>query len=430
MIKKSVPLESQGYEDEKIRTALVKLYSEIKQKIKVAESSPPSTQSSDLSSVDSLTMINYIKNSLDVLVQIGIEEQVDDYILQKENEPQEYETILIKYENDIRGHIRIEHQLKLYADNLQTELEQCEREKNGLLQMISKYRKNNHSNTNVISVYEKEIVNLKNEISILQSKINTYIQSEKKYKGEVLKLNTEIVVLTEKNQKLKRRVAAYEEKIKNISSKSTRKNSNSFIHKRVISTSTISSQLSKRNKNTSSIMNRSVSNYYNNALESSSRSLSKKHDEILKKIDLYSKVTSSSRSKRKNLNSSYRNRSVGVKEGKNYDKIQMIKELLLKKTEYVNKSTISKNDSSTLNKNISINKSRMSNHSNSLNNSNNSSMILHNLNGTLNNGHTRKTKKGSIKKLSSSLIINQPNNSYVNNNINIFTTSTKNNNNS
>ena len=113
--------------------------SKLKRKSTITDGdSPSNTALTDtLSRIDSLTLINYIKESIDVLIEVSISDQVDDYIAQKENEQQDYESILIKYENDIRGHIRVEHQLKLYADNLQYEIEQHEKEK----RKVYEYRK-------------------------------------------------------------------------------------------------------------------------------------------------------------------------------------------------------------------------------------------------------------------------------------------------
>ena len=49
--------------------------------------------------------------------------------ISKEHIQQDYEAMLIKYEQDIRGHIKVEHQLKLYSDSLQSNLEELEKEK-------------------------------------------------------------------------------------------------------------------------------------------------------------------------------------------------------------------------------------------------------------------------------------------------------------
>lgn len=70
-----------------------------------------------------------------------VEEKINDYNQQKINKPQEYETILIKYESDIRGHIKIEQQLKLLCEKLQSEIEDLEKENEKLLSKLNKKRK-------------------------------------------------------------------------------------------------------------------------------------------------------------------------------------------------------------------------------------------------------------------------------------------------
>ena len=193
--------------------------------------------------------------------------------------------------------------------------------------------------------------------------------------------------------------------------RSTRRNSNSNVStntnnipKRVIGT--MVSQLTKRNKNfNTAMMNRSMSNYYynNSLLENTSRSLSKRHDDIIKKINVY--TNNNSLSKKENV-AHHRNRSIGNCNNtkRNYDKINLIKDMLLKNNQSTSKGK-------------NLNRTNVSNNSN--NSSINSTMIYH---GKIS------TRKNGNKKLQSSLIINNAGStSYVNNHLNISTVSTNNN---
>ena len=74
--------------------------------------------------IDDILLINYIKNSIDVIVNYLMEQRINIYKEEKDNTRQEYESLLIKYEADIREHIKIEHQMKLYIDSLETEKEE------------------------------------------------------------------------------------------------------------------------------------------------------------------------------------------------------------------------------------------------------------------------------------------------------------------
>ena len=402
---------------EEIQQCLQSLYSSIKTKMRKKVATVDTSLLNDSlteessSSLDPITLINYIKDSIDVLVEMSVNDQVEDYLNQKENDPQTYESILIKYESDIRGHIKVEHQLKLYADNLQYEIEQHEKEKKEMLALITKYKKNYANNANVITVYEKDIKNLKEELNELKKKNATMTQSEKNLKIEISKLNDENIILIEKIRNLKKKLSSYEDLKQYSTMRSTRRNSNSNVStntnnipKRVIGT--MVSQLTKRNKNfNTAMMNRSMSNYYynNSLLENTSRSLSKRHDDIIKKINVY--TNNNSLSKKENV-AHHRNRSIGNCNNtkRNYDKINLIKDMLLKNNQSTSKGK-------------NLNRTNVSNNSN--NSSINSTMIYH---GKIS------TRKNGNKKLQSSLIINNAGStSYVNNHLNISTVSTNNN---
>ena len=45
---------------------------------------------------DELTLIKYIKDSIETLIQVLAEEKINEYSDKRENKPQEYETLLIK----------------------------------------------------------------------------------------------------------------------------------------------------------------------------------------------------------------------------------------------------------------------------------------------------------------------------------------------
>jgi hypothetical protein len=64
----------------------------------------------NLRKTDSLTVIEYIKSSIDILIQMKVDEQVESIQrerAEKEEDQQDYESVLVKLESDIRGHIRV-----------------------------------------------------------------------------------------------------------------------------------------------------------------------------------------------------------------------------------------------------------------------------------------------------------------------------------
>jgi hypothetical protein len=95
-----------------------------------------------------IVIIEYIKNSIDILINLKVEEKLEseknananvnskanentnnnNYYNSKEDNQNEYEVLLRKLESDIRIHIKIEHQLKLYSEGLQQRIEDLEKE--------------------------------------------------------------------------------------------------------------------------------------------------------------------------------------------------------------------------------------------------------------------------------------------------------------
>ena len=139
-----------------------------------------------LSSMDDLELIKYITDSMDAVIITLAEKKINEYNNQItcSNIQQDYEAMLIKYEQDIRGHIKVEHQLKLYSDSLQNNIEELEKEKK------LGFNKENKQ-------YLKEIEKLKNEIKSQKKIIKSYeekndklIENEKKLKNILTKRKT------------------------------------------------------------------------------------------------------------------------------------------------------------------------------------------------------------------------------------------------
>ena len=88
----------------------------------------------ELKDISLLDIVEYIKNSIDVIVSLKVEEAIDEYNSKKnENAASDYETLLQKEESAIRQHISYEHQIKLEYEKLLEKLEVMDLE-NKLLQ--------------------------------------------------------------------------------------------------------------------------------------------------------------------------------------------------------------------------------------------------------------------------------------------------------
>jgi hypothetical protein len=112
------------------KNALINLYLNLKYYSSNKKSQKKEEDIEYLSSLNEISLIKYIKDSIDSIILEIVEKKINDYN-KKSNEhiQQDYEAMLIKYEKDIRGHIKTEHQLKLFADSLQNNIEDLEKEK-------------------------------------------------------------------------------------------------------------------------------------------------------------------------------------------------------------------------------------------------------------------------------------------------------------
>ena len=208
-----------------------------------------------LNSLDDITLINYIQCSFDAIAQSLAEDKVKLYKQRKENLPQEYESVLIKYEADIREHIKIEHQMKLYVDSLeaeksdvQEELKKVKVKMKGLLKernqhnymhinkdnntldkeiSLNTLRKNNEKlNDQLEGAYKKEkelmkqINDLKNLCKSYEEQTNNLTETTKKLRDRLNEKEKELKEQTEKLktdiQNLKQKETFYEEKIKEL----------------------------------------------------------------------------------------------------------------------------------------------------------------------------------------------------------------------
>ena len=95
----------------------------------------------EIKDISLLDIVSYIKNSIDVIVNFKVEDLMDEYKSNKnENAADDYETLLQKEEAAIRQHISYEHEIKIEYEKLLDKIEVLELEKKLLLyQVVSNY---------------------------------------------------------------------------------------------------------------------------------------------------------------------------------------------------------------------------------------------------------------------------------------------------
>jgi len=128
------------------------------------------TEKHKLLKLNSFIIIEYIKSSINILVDLKVKEQLEsfftnfnpqsipnndinlinikesiDYDLKERTKSSnsnneksnnsnssfhnDYEDLLRKHESDIRNHIKVQHQYRIYSDNLKNKIEELERSK-------------------------------------------------------------------------------------------------------------------------------------------------------------------------------------------------------------------------------------------------------------------------------------------------------------
>ena len=152
------------------------------------------------------------------MAQVLAEEKINEYNDKKENSPQEYETLLIKLEKEIRNHIQTENQVKLYAETLQTNLEELENE-NKLLKEKLKNKKNSGSNPNInpFGINKEKFMELKNELEKNKKVLKSYeiqnlklSESERKLKSKLIK---ELKLMNQKDIRYKNEIEFLKKKL-------------------------------------------------------------------------------------------------------------------------------------------------------------------------------------------------------------------------
>ena len=168
--------------------------------------------------IDDLLLINYIKNSFDTIVNYLLEDKANIYKEIRENKRQEYESVLIKYEADIREHIKIEHQMKLYIDSLEVEKEEL-KYKNKLKKTKIEQLSQKLNTIKNIEEDQSLIIIRQEETSIMNSSQDTKTENEsvsqygkfRRFEEEILELRKEVQNYKEQNKNLSNNIKKLKE---------------------------------------------------------------------------------------------------------------------------------------------------------------------------------------------------------------------------
>ena len=88
-------------------------------------------------------LVDNIKSSIDIIVSLKLEEELQKYLPEKDNPntATKYETLLQKEEEALRQHISVEHQLKIQCEKFAEKLDVLEGQKIMLINEIVSYNK-------------------------------------------------------------------------------------------------------------------------------------------------------------------------------------------------------------------------------------------------------------------------------------------------
>ena len=195
------------------KNALINLYINLKHSYFSKGDQKIEEDIENLSSMNELKLIKYIKDSIDAIILNLAEKKINEYNNKytEQNIQEDYESMLIKYEKDIRGHIKTEHQLKLYADSLQNNIEDLEKEKKEI-NYSNNYREIIIKKNDEINDLKKEINYNKKVIKSYEEKNSKLVDNEKKLKNLLLKIEKKY-----KNEieTLNRKIKYYHEQLRN-----------------------------------------------------------------------------------------------------------------------------------------------------------------------------------------------------------------------
>ena len=249
---------------EEIKEAIIDLY----QNVKIRKQSETisiddfylNKEKISLENVSPLTLISYIKNHIELLIDVKVTEKLslmntDPSLLFSEYgsdiTPTNYENLLRRYESDIRNYIKIENMLKIHIDELYYKIEQLEKTIDLLRQKIPDEDNNN------IESYKKKIEELSNLIKLYEKSNLKIPLLEKKIRIQKLELDKLIQYRTQYNSYSKKK-----DKIQRQTPLKTARNPKSIYS----NFKKLKSNNSSRSKKNESIINSTTNNNNDNSL--------------------------------------------------------------------------------------------------------------------------------------------------------------------
>ena len=145
----------------------------------------------------SLDLINYIKNTIDILSTLKVDEILAKYKKgSNANIPEDYEALLVKEEASLRQHIALENKLKLDYETLNEKINNLEAENNKLKIQIKEQKEAYENKIKEINKEMINITNMKNDIQKNERKLRKKLDIKEK---EIFKLQSKLKSISYSN---------------------------------------------------------------------------------------------------------------------------------------------------------------------------------------------------------------------------------------
>ena len=214
---------------EEVKNNLIDLYLKVKIRKTIEtitiDSDFLDNEKKNLSILSPLDIIIYIKTHLQILIDIQVSEKLNELrnnpLLINEQygincSENNYETLLRRYEGDIRNYIKIENMLKIHIDDLNYKIEQLEK-------TIENLRNKNLPINNNILEYQKKIDNLTTIVKNYEKSNLIIPELEKKIKFQKIELDKMDEYYKNKIKSFNKKIEKYEKNENKDNSFNTKK---------------------------------------------------------------------------------------------------------------------------------------------------------------------------------------------------------------
>ena len=121
-----------------------------------------------LAEVDSLTVLDYIRSTFEILNNMKLEEPKEWNI----EDHEDLEQMLQRLEGDVWQHIRVEQQLKLHIESIQEKVDEAETKTEIMKQESERTVSEKERMDEILNIWENQITKLQGKLKEIETKYN------------------------------------------------------------------------------------------------------------------------------------------------------------------------------------------------------------------------------------------------------------------